>query len=142
MYVQSYFTHIKKLIHNFRDKPAERILAALSYSSATSMTIESCLAFCQAAGYPYAGVEWSQECCEDLNSHSHYKDLIFYFLDCDYAIETDFADIYPTDCNMACSGNSSELCGGSQRINIFHDPNGAPTPVSKLTGWTKEGCWQ
>ncbi len=41
-----------------------RTLAAATYASGTAMTIESCIAYCDAAGYLYAGTEYSSECCK------------------------------------------------------------------------------
>jgi hypothetical protein len=41
-----------------------RALSSSSYVSATAMTEEACAAFCGAGGFKYAGVEYSQECCE------------------------------------------------------------------------------
>lgn len=63
------------------------------------------------------------------------------------------------DCNMLCAGNSSEFCGGPNRLNVYNytgtdlppqqpvgggDPGGKPVfPVtSGLPGnWTYDACW-
>ncbi|KDR71220.1 hypothetical protein GALMADRAFT_75173 [Galerina marginata CBS 339.88] len=106
------------------------------------MTIESCLAFCTPAGYVYAGVEFARECY------------------CDNVIESPGAPISSSTCNMPCTGNSNEICGGAGGINIFQKfqtagtfqykgcyqdgVNGAPrslrTQLSVSGGVTAESC--
>ncbi|KAI8247925.1 WSC domain-containing protein [Colletotrichum sp. SAR 10_98] len=71
-----------------------------------SMTVESCVAACSAAGYQIAGVEYSQECW------------------CDNQIRNGGVLTLPTDgCNMLCRGNTYETCGGSNRLNIYASYN-------------------
>lgn len=41
-----------------------RTLTGGGYTNATGMTDEACIAYCEKAGYIYAGTEYSQECCE------------------------------------------------------------------------------
>jgi hypothetical protein len=65
------------------------------------MTIEPCLGACQDAGYVFAGVEFGKECW------------------CDNVIRGIGTLTSDSDCNMPCSGNASESCGGSNRINIY-----------------------
>jgi hypothetical protein len=78
-------------------------------------TIESCTDACFNAGYPLAGAEFSTQCFCGLNFT---------------------AGSGPTplsDCNMACAGNSSEFCGGPDRLNVrlpfyMTDVCSPPTP--------------
>ncbi|KIP07197.1 hypothetical protein PHLGIDRAFT_513029 [Phlebiopsis gigantea 11061_1 CR5-6] len=77
-------------------------------------TIESCTDACFNAGYPLAGAEFATQC----------------FCGLDFA-----AGSGPTplaDCDMPCAGNSSEFCGGPNRLNVYNFtgtlPHG-PTPV-------------
>lgn len=65
------------------------------------MTIAPCQGTCQNAGYMFAGVEFGDECW------------------CDNVIRGIGAPTSSSDCNMPCSGNASETCGGSNRINIY-----------------------
>ena len=56
-----------------------------------------------------------------------------------------------SDCNMVCAGNSSEFCGGPNRLNVYNNTGTAPGsggpggigPV--LTGlpttWSYNACW-
>ncbi|KZF19119.1 WSC-domain-containing protein [Xylona heveae TC161] len=80
-----------------------RALVSNSYVDTTGMTVESCIAFCQKSNYPYAGVEWSQECY------------------CGTTISNGAAPASSSDCNMVCTGNSKEICGGSSRIDIYYN---------------------
>ena len=45
------------------------------------------------------------------------------------------------DCNMACSGDSAQACGGPNRLSAF--ANGAPGPVANLgvNSFVFKGCW-
>lgn len=67
----------------------------------STTTVEACQAACQAQGFSYAGVEFGNECwCgNELSSRP------------------------ATDgCNMPCSGNSQEICGGPDRLNVYYRP--------------------
>lgn len=44
--------------------PGPRTLAGASYVNTTGMTDESCIKYCDGLSYLYAGLEYSQECCE------------------------------------------------------------------------------
>ncbi|KAF8152607.1 WSC domain-containing protein [Crassisporium funariophilum] len=79
------------------------------------MTLESCAAFCTPAGYQYAGLEFGRQ-------------------DCDNTIESPGAPAMD-GCNMACTGNSVELCGGADRISIL---NRQPT----VGTFQYKGCFQ
>ena len=41
-----------------------RTLAAATYTNTTSMTVESCVGFCNSQNYIFAGIEYAQECCK------------------------------------------------------------------------------
>ncbi|KAF8265654.1 WSC domain-containing protein [Lactarius quietus] len=65
-------------------------------------TVENCISACETAGYPtYAGVEAADECwCgKSLNNYS--------------------APIDQKYCLLACSGNSSESCGGPDALVLY-----------------------
>jgi len=66
------------------------------------MTEEACVAQCQSEKFGFAGVESSNECF------------------CDTAISNGGVPIAATSCNMACQGNSSELCGGPNALNVYN----------------------
>lgn len=66
-------------------------------------TVESCEAVCHAAGYSLAGVEYSRECY------------------CDSALRNGGHPAPDGNklCNMPCAGNSSEICGGPKRLDLY-----------------------
>lgn len=64
------------------------------------VTIESCTAACQAAGFPLAGAEYADECY------------------CGSAFANGAAPAALADCNMPCAANASEFCGGPDRLNV------------------------
>jgi hypothetical protein len=64
----------------------------------SSMTIEQCVSYCGSKGYKYAGLQYSRQC----------------FCDNDYGA------FGPSDnCNMECSGNASQICGGTWANSVY-----------------------
>ncbi|KAF8151649.1 hypothetical protein B0H34DRAFT_801346 [Crassisporium funariophilum] len=106
------------------------------------VSIETCTTACFNAGLSISGTEFADECY------------------CASAI-TSGAPAPATDCTMVCAGNSSEFCGGPNRLNAYNytgtdlpvNPNppqggggGGPTTVFPvLTGlpphWAYNSCW-
>ncbi|KAL8409957.1 hypothetical protein RB594_008154 [Gaeumannomyces avenae] len=71
-----------------------------------NMTIEMCMDYCTERNFPYAGLEYSQECYCSLKPHK---------------------DSTPTpnaECSSPCKGNAKLLCGGSKTINVWHKDGG------------------
>ncbi|KAF8500811.1 copper radical oxidase [Russula emetica] len=65
---------------------------------------QNCLTQCSTFGYPAAGMENGDECwCGDVADISNNGGTT--------AAET--------DCNTTCSGDSSHLCGGAQRLQLY-----------------------
>lgn len=69
----------------------------------TGVTVELCQSACKSAGYTLAGLEYASECYCD-NSFQNYG-----------APASDGS----AGCNMNCQGNSGELCGGANRLNVY-----------------------
>ena len=105
-----------------------RILAN-QQAGGTTLTTESCIAACTAAGYSIAGTEYSTQCFCGNN-----------------IIEGGALANQDTDCAMTCGGNSSEICGGPNRMSIWSNqtvtvlqPPSAQT--ANLPGsWSYAGC--
>ncbi|KAJ5039083.1 uncharacterized protein L3040_006753 [Drepanopeziza brunnea f. sp. 'multigermtubi'] len=75
-----------------------RALAGASFPD-DSNTVKKCAANC--ARFKYAGVEYGRECyCSDT-------------------LKSGSTAASENECNMACGGNSLELCGGSVRLNVY-----------------------
>jgi hypothetical protein len=125
---------------------------------ASNNSVQSCTDTCFSSGYPLAGVEYSHECC------TYYLSPLFVALvhsawvpkDCSAAIANGGAPTASGDCSMVCSGNSSEFCGGPNRLNVYNytgtdlpprdrgGDDGSPVfPVlSNLQmGWSYNACW-
>ncbi|KAF7334608.1 hypothetical protein MVEN_02290900 [Mycena venus] len=107
------------------------------------MTVENCIAFCDSKQFIFAGVEfmvrptllsdciltllfWQQECY------------------CDNFIENSGTTALDTDCNLPCTGDPDELCGGSGRLNMFWSgakPPPPPTIPPSIGKWKSLGCY-
>lgn len=90
------------------------------------VSIESCTTACQ--GYSYAGMEYSQECyCGNtLNAGS--------------ALAAGGTDPNANGCSMTCGANSTEYCGGGNRLSLYHTNNTTPgTPTNPTDPTTPTG---
>lgn len=99
----------------------------------SSMTIGTCLSFCQSGGFQYAGLEYGSECY------------------CGSALANGASlSQSSSQCNMACASDSSSTCGGSNALQLYQNPSLAPaapsTPVAApavvINGFTSSGCIQ
>lgn len=104
----------------YTDSAAPRTLGA-TVSVSAAMTIEQCIATCDAADFKYAGLEYGSECY------------------CDSVIQLPGAQVDDTDCAMTCTGNAAQTCGGPSRLNIFD--SGRPAPVIPQTLEVDTGIW-
>lgn len=124
-----------------------RALQGSSYVNSTSMTQESCIAFCASGGFNYAGAEYGSECCKSytiLPPHLHNHFLLTHEItDCGNFFLGDSNKTTTTDCNMACAGNSTELCGAGNRLTVFWNGKNATQPVTNPgpSGWHSVGCY-
>ncbi|KAK5999914.1 hypothetical protein QM012_005002 [Aureobasidium pullulans] len=92
---------------------------ALPYNaySRSDNTPYKCASTCQSLGYKYAGTEYGSECwCSNSAPTSSTK---------------------ATDCNMACSGDSTQTCGAGNRLSVY--VNNAW--VSTFNARTSYGTW-
>lgn len=71
-------------------------------TSATDMTVDKCVSFCKDAGFTMAGVEYGDECyCGNALANGAAISSISY------------------ECKMPCAGNSLQICGGPNAINLY-----------------------
>jgi hypothetical protein len=109
------------------DGPGYRIMGNQRPDS-NDMTISSCSRACANLGYTVAGMEYSTQCfCDNMLRE-------------DATLAT--AD---TQCNMPCSGNEEEKCGGPNRLSVWSSDDpvkvvGKPKPLPNVGGWTYQGC--
>ena len=68
------------------------------------MTIEKCLSICRSKKFPYSGLEWSCEC------------------HCGHAPEEDFEWAWSDKCDDRCTGDSNQICGGSEAMSVWNTP--------------------
>lgn len=114
------------------DAGPKRALGGYSFSS-SAMTRELCMSRCVAKGFPLAGMEYASEC----------------FCGSAYAPDSTSS----SGCTMACSGNSTQICGGPNRLTAYRytvdipstsTTSAAPTAtalnVTIPTGWQYIGC--
>lgn len=79
-----------------------RKLAGPSYYDASNMTQASCVAFCNTAAHPYAGVEYGSECY------------------CGLTIGSGSSKANDSECGFSCPGNATEACGAGNRLSVFY----------------------
>ncbi|KAI0667510.1 hypothetical protein C8Q78DRAFT_1105323 [Trametes maxima] len=112
----------------FNDSVNARVLA-VGVNVPGPFTVEGCTTACQNANFPLAGMEFAGQCF------------------CDTQIENGGAPTPAGDCNMACTGNSTQLCGGPNRLNGGGGGGGATpidvAPVKKglPAPWTYAACY-
>lgn len=102
-----------------------RALSGASYSSNTAMTVESCQAFCSSSSnnYGLAGVEYGSECY------------------CGNGLQS-YSSVGYDGCNMACTGNKTELCGGPSRLSVYNlTIYVPPTTVKQVGTYLSQGCY-
>lgn len=87
----------------YPDNTAGRLLKYTAYQGNANNSVEACTAACDTAGYTIAGLEWSQECF------------------CGIAFATQVTKVAndTAECNMKCTGNNAQMCGGSSRLSIY-----------------------
>ncbi|KAK4154543.1 WSC domain-containing protein [Chaetomidium leptoderma] len=82
-----------------------RTLSGATESSADAMTNQRCAAFCTAAGFKYAGSEWSRECwCGNAFAPTRQP-------------ATTLASL--AQCNFKCTGDLGQFCGGDAWLSLY-----------------------
>ena len=89
------------------------------------MTVESCQTFCSSSNnnYALAGIEFGGECY------------------CGNGLQS-YSSVGYTGCNMACTGNKTEFCGGSSRLSLYNLTTYVPpTTVKQVGTYLSQGCY-
>lgn len=95
--------------------------ATLSTVGGTAnMTVSNCLDACRAAGLAYCGAEYYQECFGGASQPS--SSLVA-------TSSGGSVDPLLAGCNYACMGNSTEACGGANRVLVY--VNNGTVPASR-----------
>jgi hypothetical protein len=86
------------------------------------MTYATCADFC--SGYEYFGVEYSTQCfCGN------------FFANPTYTVDS-------TACNMPCSGDSTEMCGGGDLLTVYKAATVTPPTIPTVAQYLYQGCFQ
>ncbi|KAK3322262.1 WSC domain-containing protein [Apodospora peruviana] len=105
----------------YEDTGKPDALSLRSQLDRNSMTVEKCVSLCKGNGYRYAGLEYYGNCyCGQTVNGA--------------ALEED-------TCNFPCTGNSSQTCGGSNKISVYQDPTFLPTDEVDVDDYAALGCW-
>lgn len=100
----------------YTDATTTRAFSNPLYINATRcfMTTELRQSTCSQSGYSLAGIEYGGQCyCDNqIRNTGH--------------LATDSV----TKCNMPCSGDTTQICGGSDRLTMY-----------QLTSWVPMGCY-
>ncbi|KAF5007753.1 hypothetical protein FDECE_5925 [Fusarium decemcellulare] len=108
--------------------PPGRAMSAAPGGPSSSMTPQKCIATCIENGFTIAGLEYSEECY------------------CGNALNNAASKTTESDCNMACAGDKSQMCGAGNRLSLYSNGDFViyPVPVAKeddLPGdWEYKGC--
>ncbi|RDB19387.1 hypothetical protein Hypma_013560 [Hypsizygus marmoreus] len=126
------------------------------------MTIESCISFCDGQGFNYAGAEFSSmDALFSLDRVIQFSpipvrgtttiserfvsesDQSVYWNHCDSTIQVPGQPAALSDCNFGCSGNSTESCGSSGRMNLLYNGKPGPSLVPSVAdgSWLLQGCY-
>ncbi|KZV92419.1 WSC-domain-containing protein, partial [Exidia glandulosa HHB12029] len=101
-----------------------RLFKSVKIKNLSNNTPQDCVYYCDSLGYTYAGVEYGTEC------------------HCGRGYDTAAAASAPaSECNMPCTGDSSQKCGAGWRIQVFVSNDKLPASPVLPDGWsTAYGC--
>ena len=85
----------------YRDEKEFRLLSGYFINFKSTNTPDKCVQLCLQSGFPYAGVQYGSECF------------------CGADPPTDANKLADSSCNMKCSGDQHEICGGYYAMNIY-----------------------
>ncbi|KEP51966.1 glycoside hydrolase family 16 protein [Rhizoctonia solani 123E] len=104
----------------FSDADApNRVLSDQHTMSDVSLTTTSCIKSCAASGYKFAGTQFSKECW------------------CGNALNTTGGAGQPSEaCDMLCSGDSDQVCGGNYKINLFAANSGQTSTTTSTAAYS------
>jgi len=106
----------------FEDLHSPNALTYRSSQNTQNMTVEKCVAECKGNGFRYAGLEYYGECY------------------CGATVNGKQASS-PSQCSFACTGNSSQVCGGNDRISVYQDPTFPVSDDVTINNYVPLGCY-
>lgn len=154
-------------IFRFNDLLFPRFRNEITYSLAIEVDVvknlDSCQAYCSGRSYAYFGVQGDdQKCCKVVPKFLASKlsetflttlSKCFFFVVCGGSLDATPGMPTPTRyCNVVCSGNSTQFCGGKGTLSVYQNPvnsnpYGPPTGkdiISKQLSspWKSLGCYR
>ena len=111
----------------YLDSVNARSLGVTVSQNNNTNTASGCASICRAKGYRFSGVEYATECyCDNFLLNNAYN-----------------SGPGAMGCNQLCPGDSSQVCGGSNRINIMVDTNWKQSmfTVNQTGKWTFNDCY-
>ncbi|OIW33464.1 WSC-domain-containing protein [Coniochaeta ligniaria NRRL 30616] len=105
----------------FADNTPDAALSFKSDGDHNNMTVEWCMAECKSNGFRYAGLEYYGDCY------------------CGSAVNGPSVD--ESQCTYRCTGNQSEVCGGSNIISIYQDTTFTPIDETTVADYAPLGCY-
>ncbi|EJD37468.1 WSC-domain-containing protein, partial [Auricularia subglabra TFB-10046 SS5] len=95
----------------------DRVLKDFTVTRGDDTTPASCIATCSVQGYTHAGVEDGMECY------------------CGNGVEDDVESAQISECDVPCSGDASQKCGGDWRIALYTSGSSDRPPTPLPSGW-------
>ncbi|KAL0631885.1 hypothetical protein Q9L58_009237 [Maublancomyces gigas] len=87
------------------------------------MTLEKCQLYCLDRNLPMAGLEYGNECY------------------CGTSLQSG-STLGQIGCTMACTGNSSQICGGPSRLGVYNYTQFVPPVIVPAVGtYISQGCY-
>jgi len=107
------------------DDPSLPALTSYWHRFSDNMTVEECIGFCINANMSHAGLGNGIDC------------------HCGNVLTIGTTSAPASDCNATCVGDSTEICGGSDRLSIYWDGTTQvqPTIVQSVNDWRFQGCY-
>ncbi|KAJ7059473.1 hypothetical protein C8F01DRAFT_989546, partial [Mycena amicta] len=115
------------------DSTSARALHHLVTGFSANMTVEICLDACAAGGFILGGLEFGHECCTSSVFLALWYALLYVY------------DVPQGNCALPCVGNTSELCGGPDALNLYQFADtpfttGPPSTVFRSGNWLRWAC--
>ncbi|KAK8066488.1 glyoxal oxidase precursor [Apiospora hydei] len=110
-----------KSVGCYNDTGSFEALPMRSAADQYAMTQEECWAICKGNAFRYAGLTYGGVCY------------------CGPTLQVDKVD--SGNCNMACSGNADQTCGGHNYLSVFEDTTFPSTAGLTTNDYAPIGCW-
>jgi hypothetical protein len=106
------------------DTVQDRKLNSDTYTDSTGMCEGSCIDYCSAKGYTFAGVEYGRECY------------------CGYGLRSGSTKDVESACNMVCpGGGADETCGGPNHLSVFTNGGAGGSNKANVNGFSYVSCY-